>query len=152
MADNPKLVIELVDRSGNMGQAAPGPSRAGGTDVPGSTLAKDFFDKVTEQGVGGQGQAATPSPLSHDAIGTATDNNNRGTSAPTAGPGYQGMQPLNANPTNAVGRLYEADPNITAEEISGVLGLTLQVAKELLEAVRGMQQSQPASPPAPGFV
>lgn len=50
--DEARLVVELVDRAGASGQAAAGVTAPGAANVPGSTLAQDHHDKVTQQGAG----------------------------------------------------------------------------------------------------
>lgn len=149
MADNPRLTIELLDRSGSQGAASTNPNQPGAANVPGSDIASDFQKRVSELGAGSSSPSqSTQTPLPSDTLGTALDNQARQN---TPSSGYQGIQPANAHLGNLVNGLYNADPNVSAPEIQGLLGISKETATDLLNAARARQaeDNRPSTTPTP---
>lgn len=121
MADEAKLIVELVDRSPGAPQQAGGTPSAE-TQVPGSTHAGDFNAAVTQ--AGGAGRLAAAGNVQPAAAPPVT--------LPAAVPSAQAADPL----LDTIRRIAEADPRVTAEEISRSLGLPPRQAREMLEAVQ----------------
>lgn len=106
MADEAKLIVELQDRSGQGSSSASGPAGQGNfAEIPGSSVAKDFFQKVGDKGA-------------------------------------------QASAIEAIRAIYQADPNVTSQELQRSLGFSASEANRLLEQVRGTPTAPPAAQPS----
>lgn len=138
MADEAKLIIDLIDRSGQAGVSSTGPGQAGVAEVPGSTLSKEFQTKVTEQGIKVPEAPPSSAPTTPPApIPTVAPT---ATSTPTLDKTFE-----------TVKQLVQADPNITAEELHKSLGFTPAEAQALLDRAHARQTQTQQTTSAPPF-
>jgi hypothetical protein len=132
MDDQAKIVFELVDRSGP-GAAATSPNIPGSGQIPGSSLAQDFQQKVTASGAGANLGAGSYTP----------------TPAPPITPS-DAVKPTGDPLLSTVQGIIGADPTAKPEELQKALGITSERATDLLAAARGStEKTEQRSAPGP---
>lgn len=142
MADEARLVVELVDRSPGGQTPTGGPTAASSGSIPGSTLASDFQQQITSGGLPAPGTgsataaAATPLPTPvPSAVSTPAPTPTTPTGDPLLG---------------AVQAIVTASPQTTSGELEAAFGIPGNRAQALLSAAQQQQQqTNAAAVPSP---
>lgn len=156
MADEAKVIFELVDRSGP-GSASANPQIPGAGQVPGASLASDFHQRVSSTGLPepGAGSAAAPAAPEVPSLSGPSV-------AQPSGPLTDAPQPAAATPSTTISgqgdplletvrQITSADPSVTAAEIQKALGIEAKRAAALMSAMVPPATPLAATVPAPSI-
>lgn len=140
MADEARLIFELQDKSGYQG-GTPSPGQQNQATTPQSLadLFNEFKRLINQPNPSSQpssGQPSSPTSIPPQAVPTQP-------AVPVPTPGGQPTDPL----YKTVAGIYGADPNVTAIELQKTLQITIERAKELLDAAKGLGKGVPVGKP-----